>query len=301
MASRGMKPNQNGSKSTSGHLPPLSAEGALSSPFLICRSGSFPSAFRSAGVLPAHGSAVCLSLHFRGGECEAPAPWALFCDSGERKLQPPETSEPGESLRTSSGRGGPRRGWEAASPQRGPRSGPHFSSPGAPSLSRWVPAWAGRAARGHGGGAPGPASARCPRVSSAPHHPSPGAPSLFRWVPVPAHSPCSPARRGRGGPSGTMEAAGARGRHGDAAVRYGGGGGHAVSKETSGCTAARGLQTAQRALGVGAAPARGRGSGRKDSAAPAACALLCWAVGDTHGGGVFPTMGTRAPRPRASC
>ena len=98
-----------------------------------------------------------------------------------------------------------------------------------------------------------------------------------------------------------MEAAGARGRHGDAAVRYGGGGGHAVSKETSGCTAARGLQTARRALGVGAAPARGRGSGRKDSAAPAACALLCWAVGDTHGGGVFPTMGTRAPRPRASC
>ena len=39
----------------------------------------------------------------------------------------------------------------------------------------------------------------------------------------------------------------------------------------------------------------------RSTTAPAAPALLGWAVGDTDGGGAFPTEGTRAPRPRASC
>ena len=136
MASRGMKPNQNGSKSTSGHLPPLSAEGALSSPFLICRSGSFPSAFRSAGVLPAHVSAVCLSLHFRGGDCEARAPWdsqwVLFCDSGECRLQPLQTSEPGGLRTASRGAGAGRAGAGRPRPHsagRAPGSTSHYPAP----------------------------------------------------------------------------------------------------------------------------------------------------------------------------
>lgn len=63
-----------------------------------------------------------------------------------------------------------------------------------------------------------------------------------------------------------MEAAGARGRHGDAAVRRQRA--YAVVMETPCRTAARGRQTTRRALGDDAAPARGRGSGRKDSPSP---------------------------------
>lgn len=255
MPSRGTKPNQNGSKSTRWHLPPLGAEGALSSPFLICRSGSFPSAFRSAGVLPAQGlQCVCPSISGAGSARPAPpgpSRGSFSMTTGSSGCNLPKPLDQGESLRTASGRGGPRRGWEAASPLRGPRSGTHLPSPGAPSISRWVLAQAGRAARGQGGGAPGPTSARCPRVSSAPHFPSAGAPS---WVPVPAHSPSSPARPGSGGPSGTIQAAGARGRHGDAASRRRWA--HAVAMETPGRTAARRHQTARRARGDGAAPAR---------------------------------------------
>lgn len=51
-----------------------------------------------SGGAASSGSAVCLSLHFRGGECEARAPWAfpwvLFYDYGEFRLQPPQTSRP---------------------------------------------------------------------------------------------------------------------------------------------------------------------------------------------------------------
>lgn len=299
MPSRGTKPNQNGSKSTRWHLPPLGAEGALSSPFLICRSGSFPSAFRSAGVLPAQGlQCVCPSISGAGSARPAPpgpSRGSFSMTTGSSGCNLPKPLDQGESLRTASGRGGPRRGWEAASPLRGPRSGTHLPSPGAPSISRWVLAQAGRAARGQGGGAPGPTSARCPRVSSAPHFPSAGAPS---WVPVPAHSPSSPARPGAEGPAEQYRPQ----AHAVAmATRPVGGGGRTRSPWRRPAVR-RPAGAKPRGGRVGTVlRLRARWSVRKVPASPAAPALLGWAVGDTDGGGAFPTKGTRALRPRASC
>lgn len=88
----------------------------------------------------------------------------------------------------------------------------------------------------------------------------------------------SPWRRG-----GT-EAAGARGRHGDA-LPYGG---------------PRAPNHAEGTWGRCCACARAR-VWTQGLAEPAAGTLLYSAVGDTDGGGAFPTVGTRAPRPRASC
>ena len=78
---------------------------------------------------------------------------------------------------------------------------------------------------------------------------------------------------------------------------FGGSGAHAVAMATPGLRRPAGTKPRGGRVGT-VLRLRARGSGRKVSAAPA---LLGWAVGDTDGGGAFPTEGTRAPRPRASC
>lgn len=249
-------------------------------------------------------SAACLSLHFRGGDCEARAPWdsqwVLFCDSGECRLQPLQTSEPGESLRTASrGAGAGRAGAGRPRPHsagRAPGSTSHYPAPLA-SPDRPPP--------GQGGPRGGmEAALRAPQARGASESPvrptshQPGPPAS------PDGSPCRPTARAHppsGGAEGAAqhgggwrtrspwrrgctEAAGARGRHGDA-LPYGGPWAPNRAEGAWGrcCACARARVWAERL------------------AEPAARTLLYSAVGDTDGDGAFPTVGTRAPRPRASC
>lgn len=151
-------------------------------------------------------SAACLSLHFRGGDCEARAPWdsqwVLFCDSGECRLQPLQTSEPGESLRTASrGAGAGRAGAGRPRPHsagRAPGSTSHYPAPLA-SPDRPPP--------GQGGPRGGmEAALRAPQARGASESPvrptshQPGPPAS------PDGSPCRPTARAHP-PSGGAEGA----------------------------------------------------------------------------------------------